>query len=132
MVWQESPFYMRGTKESRKLVNLINGADIWWGFGGGHYGWMLHMYVDKLAKTNKVWILTDYNNDDFKRFSDDEVKENKYAYLLMPKQQEQSPEGAVEWVKSTTGRQAYYLFTVKIDNSAAMVMETSVFLVCPF
>ena len=130
--WQDSPFYMRGTRFSKRLENIMNGADVWWGFGGGQYGWMLHMYIDKLAKTDKVWILTDFDNIDFVKFSDEEVEHKKYAYLLMPKQQEKNPDGAIYWIKKTTGRQAYYLFTVKIENSAAMVMETSVFLVCPF
>lgn len=130
--WQGSPFYMRGTRFSKRLENIMSGADVWWGFGGGVHGWMLYMYIDKLAKTENVWILTDFNNPDFVKFSDEEIKRKKYAYLLMPKQQERVPEGAIEWVRQTTGRHAYYLFTVKIKNNVARVMETSVFLVCPF
>ena len=81
---------------------------------------------------NEIWTLVDYDSKEFKNFSDQEIKKKRYAYLLMPKTQEQQPQGAIEWIKKTTGRQSYYLFTMKYDNLAAMVFEASVFLVCPY
>jgi hypothetical protein len=133
IIWRDSPFYMHGTRYSRKMENIVKGADIWWGFGGGwQYAWMVHLYVDKLAKADKTWVLADYDNPDFLEFSKQEVKDKKYAYLFMPKTQEQNIEGAIDWVKNTTGRNAYYLFTSKAPNTASMVLEASVYLVCPY
>lgn len=133
IIWQDSPFYMHGTRNSRKMENLIKGADVWWGFGGGwQYAWMIHLYIDKLAKADKTWILADYYHPEFIEFSNQEVKDKKYAYLFMPKTQEQSIEGGINWIKKTTGRTAYYLFTSKSPNTAAMVLEASVYLVCPY
>jgi hypothetical protein len=93
---------------------------------------MLTLYVDKLAKANKTWILADYYHPKFIEFSNQEVKDKKYAYLFMPKTQEQKIVGAINWIKETTGRNAYYLFTSKTPNSSARVFEASVYLVCPF
>lgn len=133
IIWQDSPFYMHGTRNSRKMENLIKGADVWWGFGGGwQYAWMIHLYIDKLAKADKTWILADYYHPKFIEFSNEEMKNKKYAYLFMPKTQEQNIEGAISWIKKTTGRNSYYLFTTKSPNTAAMVFEASVYLVCPF
>ncbi|MBP3687098.1 MAG: hypothetical protein J6J35_01885 [Alphaproteobacteria bacterium] len=126
-------FYFIGTRESRKMERLVKNADIWWALGGGQmYAWIIHIYVDKLIDADEVWMLNDYDSEAFKKFAEDEKNKGKYAYLLLPKLQESVPEGAVEWVKDTTGRQAYYLFTVKNDKMSAMVFEASVFLVCPF
>lgn len=133
IIWQNSPFYMHGTRNSRKMENLVKGADIWWGFGGGwQYAWMLSLYVDKLSTADKTWVLADYNHPEFKKFSQQEVKDKKYAYLFMPTVQEQHIEGAINWIKQTTGRNAYYLFTSKLPNTASMVFEASVYLVLPY
>ena len=50
----------------------------------------------------------------------------------MPKTQEKLPEGAEEWIRNTTGRQGYYMYTLKSEKTAAMAFEASVFLVCPY
>lgn len=130
---KENTFYFIGTRESKKIERLVKGADIWWALGGvQEHAWIIHIWVNNLANSDTVWILNDFDSKDFIKFAEEEKSKGKYAYLLMPKQQEQVPEGAVEWVKKTTGRQAYYLFTVKNDKMSAMVFEASVFLVCPF
>lgn len=129
---KDNPFYLRGTRFSYRLEKIIKGADIWWGMGGGWtHAWVVHNFIDKLALADKVWMLADYDNKEFPYFAKNEAKKGIYAYLLLPKQQEIQPEGAVEWVKQTTGRRAYYLFTVKSHKVAAMAFEAAVFLVCP-
>lgn len=130
---QINPFYLRSSILTKKLDNMVVGSDIWWGLGGGdQHSWILQNYIDKLMTANEIWTLVDYDSKEFKNFSDQEIKKKRYAYLLMPKTQEQQPQGAIEWIKKTTGRQSYYLFTMKYDNLAAMVFEASVFLVCPY
>lgn len=126
-------FYFIGTRESRKMEKLVRNADIWWGLGGSdEHAWIIHNYANNLLHSDSVWILNDYDSKAFRKFAEDEKNRGKYAYLLLPKQQEKVPEGAVQWVKKTTGRQAYYLFTVKNDKMSAMVFEAAVFLVAPY
>ena len=130
---QDSPFYLRATNLSKRIDRMVNNADIWWGLGGGNqHSWIIHNYIDKLMTANEIWTLVDYNSKEFKNFSDQEIKKKRYAYLLMPKTQEQQPQGAIEWIKKTTGRQSYYLFTTKHEKAASMAFEASVFLVCPY
>lgn len=130
---QGNTFYFRATENAKKLDNLVKDADVWWGLGGGwEHAWAIHLYADKLANSNRVWMLSDFSNEDFLRFAEREREEKRYAYLLLPKQQEALPAGGIEKINSTTGRQAYYLFTVKNNKMSAMALEMSVFLVCPF
>lgn len=130
---KENPFYFIGTRENEKMERLVKGADIWWAFGGEQeHAWIIHIWVDKLSYSENVWMLNNYNSEAFKEFAEEEKNKGKYAYLLLPKQQEVLPQGAIDWVKQTTGRQAYYLFTVKNDKMSAMVFEAAVFLICPF
>lgn len=130
---KNNTFYFIGTRDSRKMDKLVNNADIWWGLGGRQeHAWIIHIYADRLSNSKNIWILNDFENEEFKKFAEKEKKDGRYAYLLLPKGQETSPKGAIDWVKRTTGRQAYYLFTVKNDKMSAMVLEAAVFLVCPF
>ena len=130
---QDSPFYLRSSNLSKRMDNIVVGSDIWWGLGGGNiHSWIIHNYIDKLVTAEKIWTLVDYDNEDFIKFAEQEKNEKKYAYLLMPKTQEQQPQGAIDWIKNTTNRHSYYLFTVKHENTASMAFEASVFLVCPY
>ncbi len=130
---QDNPFYFRGSNLSRRIENMIVSSDVWWGLGGGNmHSWIIHNYIDRLIHANNIWTLVDYDNEEFKKFAELEKNQKRYAYLLMPKTQEQQPQGAIDWIKETTGRNSYYLFTVKHDNTAAMAFEASVFLVCPY
>lgn len=133
LIRTENPFYFRGTREYKKMEKIVKNSDIWWGLGGGQeHAWIIHNYVNQLVNSDNVWVLNDFNSKEFFKFSEDEKKQGKYAYLLLPKLQELTPQGAVDWVRKATGRQAYYLFTIKNDKMSAMVFEASVFLICPF
>jgi hypothetical protein len=130
---QNNPFYLRSSNLSKRMDNMVVGSDIWWGLGGGNiHSWIIYTYIDKLIKAEKIWTLVDYDNDEFRKFAEQGKRDKKYAYLLMPKTQEQQPQGAIEWIKNTTGRHSYYLFTIKNENTPSLALETSVFLVCPY
>ena len=79
-----------------------------------------------------MWTLVDYNHPDFLSLARKDKENKEYAYLFMPKTQEIYPKGAEEWIKNTTGRQGYYVHTLKNEKNAAMTIEASVFLVCPY
>ena len=134
MAWhQNSPYYMRASREHVKVNNIVSGSDIWWGLGGGKlYSWIIHNFIDKLSQSHQVWTLVDFEHPQFIAFSNSEKKEGRYAYLMLPKIQETMPQGAVEFVKKITGRQAYYLFTVHADEARGLVFEGAVFLVAPY
>jgi hypothetical protein len=128
-----NPFYFNGTVNSRKAEKVVKDADIWWGLGGGaSHSWIIHHYVDKLATSRKVWTLVDFEHEGFLKFAKEGKEAKRYAYLMMPKTQEQAPTGGEEWVIKTTQRQAYYMFTLKSEKTAAMAFETSIYLVCPY
>ena len=130
---QDNPFYFRNSSLNKKISNMVVASDVWWGHGGGNtYSWIIHNFVDKLMTADNIWTLVDYDNEEFKQFAEHGKNEKKYAYLLMPKTQEQQPQGAIDWVKNTTNRHSYYLFTIKNENTPALALETSVFLVCPY
>lgn len=129
----KNPFYMPPTTENKKLNNIIKGADVWWGFGNANlWGWMIYMYINKFMHANKVFSIANFdNNPDLLKFSEQETKEGKYAYLFVYSKWEEKKmnilENPIEWVKRTMGREAYFLFRVKV-----MVFEADVYLVCPF
>lgn len=126
-------FYLNGTLKSRKAEKIVKGADIWWGLGGGpSHSWIIHNYIDKLATAENVWTLVDFDNKEFLKFAKDGKEAKRYAYLMMPKNQEIQPEAAEEWIRKTTNRQGYYMFTLKNEKTAAMAFEASIFLVCPY
>lgn len=132
-LYQDSPFYLRGSYKTRRIEKIVENADIWWGLGGGKlHSWIIYSFVDKLAKAKNTWTLVDYNNKEFLEFANEGKKQGRYAYLFMPKTQEQSPIGGEEWVKNTTNRQAFYMFTVKHEKTSAMAIEASVYLVAPY
>ena len=132
-LYQDSPFYLRGSYKTRRIEKIVENADIWWGLGGGKlHSWIIYSFVDKLAKAKNTWTLVDYNNEEFLEFANDGKKKGRYAYLFMPKTQEQCPIGGEEWVKNTTNRQAFYMFTVKHEKTSAMAIEASVYLVAPY
>lgn len=129
----KNPFYMPPIAENKKLNNVIKGADVWWGFGdAASWGWMIYMYMDKFMNADKIFSIADFNNNpNLLEFSEQEIKQNKYAYLFVYSKWEEKEmniiENPIEWVKRTTGRTAYFLFKVKV-----MVFETDVYLICPY
>lgn len=130
---QNDAFYLRGNYKSRRTEKITKNAEIWWGLGGGNaHSWIIHNYLDKLITVDKVWTLVDFNHPEFLSLAQKGKDEKKYAYLFMPKTQEKLPEGAEEWIRNTTGRQGYYMYTLKSEKTAAMAFEASVFLVCPY
>ena len=130
---QDSPFYLRGTDKSRRTERLVQNADIWWGLGGGKlHSWIIYGFVDKLAKAKNVWTLVDLESKEFLKFANEGKKNGRYAYLFMPKTQEQNPTGGEIWVEETTNRKAYYLYTLKHEKTASMAIEASIYLVAPY
>ena len=126
-------FYLRGNDKYKRTENIVKDAEIWWALGGGNqYSWIIHNYLDKLALADKVWTLVDFDNEEFLNLAQKGKENKKYAYLFMPKTQEQIPEGAEEWINKATNRQGYYMYTIKSDKTAAMTFEASIYLVCPY
>jgi uncharacterized membrane protein len=129
----KNPFYMPPIAENKKLNNVIKNADIWWGFGDAtSWGWMIYMYMDKFMNADRIFSIANFDNNPYLLdFSEQEIKQNKYAYLFVYSKWEDKQmniiENPVDWVKNTTGRMAYFLFKVKV-----MVFETDVYLVCPY
>jgi len=132
-IYQNSAFYLRGDRKIEKTAKIVKDAEIWWGLGGGNaHSWMIYNYIDKLRTADKVWTLVDFNHPEFLTLAQKGKNNKKYAYLFMPKAQENIPEGAQEWIRNTTNRQGYYMYTIKNQKKAATAFEASIFLVCPF
>ena len=133
----ENAFWAKGKEvywndNFKKLEKISKNADIWWGLGGGWAPvWMMHIVMDKLIGAREVFVLSDIKNPEFVRYAEQERNEGRYAYYLLPYTQEQSPEGAISWIKETTGRHSYFLFTVK-DQRYESFLSTAVFLVAPY
>ena len=129
----DNPFYFRGTRETQKLDKILNGADVWWAMGGGwQHTYYIHNFADKVDRIDYLWSLVDFDNQRFLRFSNEEAKAGRYAYLLFPPQQSQSPEWVINWVKRTTGRRAFYLFTIPFSLEYPISSSAAVFLVAPY
>jgi len=131
--YQENPYYMRADQQQAKFINLIKNKEVWWGLVLGRNQASLEILfgIDKLLNAEKVWFLADGYHPNFIEFATREKEKKKYAYLLLPKSQEQYLEGAIDWVKETTGRKAYYLFTMRNDIYTT-TFSGSVFLVAPY
>ena len=133
ITYPKSAFYLRGNEKYKRTEQITQGAEIWWGLGGSNkHSWIIHNYIDKLATAEKVWTLVEYDNKEFLTLAKAGKENKKYAYLFMPKTQENMPQGAEEWIKNTTNRQGYYMYTLKTDKSSAMAFEASIYLVCPY
>lgn len=133
----ENPFWAKKDEVYQahgyqRFENIFNDAHIWWGLGGGWSPvWMMHIVANKLMNSEQVFVFSDLNDPKFFEYAKNEQQAGQYAYYFLPYTQEQSPEGAVAWIKAHTGRESYYMFTIK-DDKYHSFLSASVFLVAPY
>ena len=133
---QDSPFYFRNTLEDRKLDRIIPNSHIWWGVIHEDLGfsWEVSYGVSRLAKADDIWMLVDKYNESFISYAKAEKNMGKYAYLILPVSYEEEDEikRIVSWARDYTGRNVYYLFTIKDGAVPLVKLKASVFMVAPF
>ena len=133
-LYQDSPFYFRGTNEHKKMENMVKASDIWYGLTGGPKGgtWNTFYILDKLATADTFWSLVNFDDKNFIEFSIAEQGRKKYAYLFLGKEAADVKSDVIHWIKKTTNRKAYYLFTIENKFPNTEAFEASVFLVAPY
>ena len=135
-IHQDSPFYFRGTNEDKKFDRIIPNSHIWWGIIHEDLGfaWNVSSEVERLSKADDVWTLVDEYDEAFASYAKAEAEMGKYAYLILSDSYEDKEEGkeVISWVKAYTGRNAYYLFTIKDGVVPLVKLKASIFMVAPF
>ena len=129
----DNAFWVKKDYQYKRMDNAVYGGNILWGLSREWMQvWTLHSFMEQLINVHRVWLITDVYDDTFVSFTNKLKEEHQYAYLVLPKTQENFPEGAVSWIKDMTNQEAFYLFTLKNDLASGAVFEASVFLVAPY
>jgi len=120
--------YFQFSGDRDKLMRALKNHEVWYNFSAGD---MIHI-LDGLYFADDIYILSDYESENFAEFAQQGKMQNKYAYLLMPIDFESSIPNIVDWIRNTLGRKVYYLYTLKNNPKMAVSLDMIVLMVAPY
>ena len=119
-------FQLSGNRE--KAMKAIKDQEVWYNFSAGD---IIHV-LDGLFYSHDIFVLSDYESENFAKIAYQGKLQNKYAYLLMPKDFESSIPNIIDWIRKHLERNAYYLYTLENHPKMAVSLDMIVIMVAPY
>ena len=124
----DKALYFQLSGDRDKVIKAVKSQEVWYNFSAGD---MIHI-LDGLYFSDGIFVLSDYESENFAEFVQIGKEKGKYAYLLMPIEFENSIPNIIDWIKRDLKRNAYYLYTVRKNPKMGVSLDMVVFLVAPY